>query len=103
SIRLPAACCGVVGLKPTYGRVSRAGAMVLSWSMDHLGPLAWTARDVALMLDAMAGDDPADATASRRAVPNYLAGIDGGIRGFRVGLPANSLSHATLPQGTPGV
>jgi len=68
SIRLPAACCGVVGLKPTYGRVSRAGAMVLSWSMDHLGPLAWTARDVALMLQVMAGRDAADATASRRAV-----------------------------------
>src|SRR4029450_10622110 len=53
--RPPAAGCGVLGLKPTYGRVSRAGAMVLSWSMDHLGPLAWTARDVALMLQGMAG------------------------------------------------
>ena len=89
SIRLPAACCGVVGLKPTYGRVSRAGAMVLSWSMDHLGPLAWTARDVALLLREMAGRDPADATASRRAVPDYLAGIDRGITGVRVGLPEN--------------
>jgi aspartyl-tRNA(Asn)/glutamyl-tRNA(Gln) amidotransferase subunit A len=89
SIRLPAACCGVVGLKPTYGRVSRAGAMVLSWSMDHLGPLAWTARDVALMLQVMAGRDAADATASRRAVPDYLATIDGGIKGVRVGLPEN--------------
>jgi len=89
SIRLPAACCGVVGLKPTYGRVSRAGAMVLSWSMDHLGPLAWTSRDVALLLQEMAGRDPADATASRRAVPDYLAGIDRGITGVRVGLPEN--------------
>ena len=89
SIRLPAACCGVVGLKPTYGRVSRAGAMVLSWSMDHLGPLAWTARDVALLLREMAGRDPADATASRRAVPAYLADIDRGIAGVRVGLPEN--------------
>ena len=89
SIRLPAACCGVVGLKPTYGRVSRAGAMVLSWSMDHLGPLAWTSRDVALLLQEMAGRDPADATASRRAVPDYLAGIDRGIAGVRVGLPEN--------------
>ena len=89
SIRLPAACCGVVGLKPTYGRVSRAGAMVLSWSMDHLGPLAWTARDVALLLREMAGRDPADATASPRAVPDYLAGIDRGITGVRVGLPEN--------------
>jgi len=89
SIRLPAACCGVVGLKPTYGRVSRAGAMVLSWSMDHLGPLARTARDAALMLKVMAGSDPADATASRRAVPDYSAGLEGGISGLRIGLPEN--------------
>ena len=89
SIRLPAGCCGVVGLKPTYGRVSRAGAMVLSWSMDHLGPLAWTARDAALMLKVMAGSDPADATASRRAVPDYAAGIEGGVAGVRIGLPEN--------------
>jgi len=103
SIRLPAACCGVVGLKPTYGRVSRAGAMVLSWSMDHLGPLAWTARDVALMLSAMAGRDPADATASRRGVPDYLAGIDGGIRGFRVGLPENYFFERLDPEVAAGV
>src|SRR5260370_732048 len=89
SIRLPAGCSGVVGLKPTYGRVSRAGAMVLSWSMDHLGPLAWTARDVALMLNVMAGSDPADATTSRRAVPDYTAGLDVGIKGVRIGLPEN--------------
>lgn len=89
SIRLPAGCCGVIGLKPTYGRVSRAGAMVLSWSMDHLGPLAWTARDAALMLTVMAGSDPADATASRRAVPDYAAGIEGGVAGVRIGLPEN--------------
>ena len=93
SIRLPAACCGVVGLKPTYGRVSRAGAMVLSWSMDHLGPLAGTARDVALLLQVMAGRDAADATASRRAVPDYLAGIDRGIKDVRVGLPDARKRH----------
>src|SRR5438552_8532740 len=57
SIRLPAACCGIVGLKPTYGRVSRAGAMPLSWSLDHLGPIARTVADAALMLGAMAGHD----------------------------------------------
>jgi len=89
SIRLPAGCCGVVGLKPTYGRVSRAGAMVLSWSMDHLGPLAWTARDVAMMLNVMAGTDAADATTSRRPVPDYTAGLEGGIKGVRIGLPEN--------------
>jgi len=103
SIRLPAACCGVVGLKPTYGRVSRAGAMVLSWSMDHLGPLAWTARDVALMLQVMAGRDAADATASRRAVPDYLATIDGGIKGVRVGLPENYFFQGVEDEITAGV
>lgn len=103
SIRLPAACCGVVGLKPTYGRVSRAGAMVLSWSMDHLGPLAWTARDVALILQVMAGPDPADATASRRAVPDYLAGIDRGIAGTRVGLPENYFFQSVDDEMAAGV
>src|SRR5207237_281501 len=75
SIRLPAACCGIVGLKPTYGRVSRAGAMPLSWSLDHLGPMARTVADTALMLGAMAGHDPADATSSRRAVPDYAGAL----------------------------
>ena len=62
SIRLPAACCGIVGIKPTYGRVSRAGAMPLSWSLDHLGPMTRTVRDAALMLEIVAGHDPHDAT-----------------------------------------
>jgi aspartyl-tRNA(Asn)/glutamyl-tRNA(Gln) amidotransferase subunit A len=87
SIRLPAACCGVVGLKPTYGRVSRAGAMPLSWSLDHVGPLARTVRDAAILLGVIAGADPADGTASRRPVPDYLAGLDGSIAGLRVGVP----------------
>ena len=74
SIRLPAAACGITGLKPTYGRVSRAGGMALSWSNDHVGPMARTARDCALMLQAMAGADPLDATASALPVPDYLGG-----------------------------
>jgi aspartyl-tRNA(Asn)/glutamyl-tRNA(Gln) amidotransferase subunit A len=86
SIRLPAACCGVVGLKPTYGRVSRAGVMPLSWSHDHVGPLARTVRDAALMLAAIAGHDPLDATSSRRPVPDYLAALDGSGAGVRVGV-----------------
>ncbi len=89
SIRLPAACCGIVGLKPTYGRVSRAGVMPLSWSLDHVGPMARTVRDVALLLSAIAGHDPADATSSRRAVPDYVAALDHPIRGLRVGVPSN--------------
>ena len=89
SIRLPAGCCGIVGFKPTYGRVSRAGAMALSWSNDHLGPMTRTVRDAALMLGVMAGWDPADPTTSRRRVPNYLERIDDGVRGLRIGVPVN--------------
>ncbi len=86
SIRLPAACCGVVGLKPTYGRVSRAGVMPLSWSYDHVGPLARTTRDAALLLGVIAGPDPLDATSSRRAVPDYLGALSGDVRSLRVGV-----------------
>jgi aspartyl-tRNA(Asn)/glutamyl-tRNA(Gln) amidotransferase subunit A len=87
SIRLPAACCGIVGLKPTYGRVSRAGAMPLSWSLDHVGPLARTVRDAGILLGVIAGADPRDATASGRPVPDYVAALDRPITGLRVGVP----------------
>jgi aspartyl-tRNA(Asn)/glutamyl-tRNA(Gln) amidotransferase subunit A len=86
SIRLPAACCGLVGLKPTYGRVSRAGVMPLSWSYDHVGPLARTVRDAALLLGVIAGHDPLDATSSRQPVPDYLAALEGDVRGLRLGV-----------------
>lgn len=89
SVRLPAACCGVVGLKPTYGRVSRAGVMPLSWSLDHVGPLARTVQDVALLFQVMAGPDPADPTASGRPVPDCVAALEGPVRGLRVGVPEN--------------
>jgi aspartyl-tRNA(Asn)/glutamyl-tRNA(Gln) amidotransferase subunit A len=89
SIRLPAAACGIVGLKPTYGRVSRAGGMALSWSNDHFGPMTRTVRDAALMLGVMAGWDPADSTSSRHPVPDYLVGLDDGVQGLRVGVPEN--------------
>jgi aspartyl-tRNA(Asn)/glutamyl-tRNA(Gln) amidotransferase subunit A len=75
-----------VGLKPTYGRVSRAGVMPLSWSYDHVGPLARTVRDAALLLGVIAGHDPLDATSSRRPVPDYVAALEGGVRGLRVGV-----------------
>jgi aspartyl-tRNA(Asn)/glutamyl-tRNA(Gln) amidotransferase subunit A len=87
SIRLPAACCGIVGLKPTYGRVSRAGGMPLSWSLDHVGPLARTVRDAAILLGVIAGVDARDATTSARPVPDYVAGLDRPITGLRVGVP----------------
>ncbi len=89
SIRLPAAACGIVGLKPTYGRVSRAGAMALSWSNDHLGPMTGTVRDAALMLGVIAGHDPEDGTSSRHPVPDYLGAIDSGVAGLRLGVPEN--------------
>jgi aspartyl-tRNA(Asn)/glutamyl-tRNA(Gln) amidotransferase subunit A len=103
SIRLPAACCGITGLKPTYGRVSRAGAMALSWSNDHLGPMARTARDCALMLQAMAGADPLDPTASAHPVPDYLADLDAPVRGLRVGVPQNFFFQGLDPEMERGV
>jgi len=89
SIRLPAACCGVVGLKPTYGRVSRAGAMPLSWSLDHMGPLTRTVADAATVLGIIAGYDPRDATSSRRGVPYYERTLETPIAGLRVGVAEN--------------
>jgi aspartyl-tRNA(Asn)/glutamyl-tRNA(Gln) amidotransferase subunit A len=89
SIRLPAACCGVVGLKATYGRVSRAGAMPLSWSLDHVGPLTRTVADAATVLGIIAGYDPRDTTSSRRGVPYYERMLETPIAGLRVGVPEN--------------
>ena len=88
SIRLPAHFCGVAGIKPTYGRVSRAGAMPLSFSMDTVGPLARNVEDCALVLQAIAGQDPADATSSAQPVPDYMAGLSRPVKGLRIGVPA---------------
>lgn len=87
SVRNPASFCGVVGLKPTYGRISRAGIMPLSWSLDHAGPMARTVMDTALLLQAMAGPDPRDVSAAQQQVPDYAAELSGDIRGLRVGVP----------------
>ena len=89
SIRLPAAACGIVGIKPTYGRVSRAGVMPLSWSYDHVGPMTLTVRDCALLLGVIAGRDPHDATSSHRPVPDYVAALAEPADGLRVGVPEN--------------
>lgn len=86
SIRQPAAFCGVVGLKPTYGRVSRYGLIAFASSLDCPGPVARNVTDAALMLQAIAGPDPKDATAANVAVPDYLAALDEGVRGLRIGL-----------------
>jgi aspartyl-tRNA(Asn)/glutamyl-tRNA(Gln) amidotransferase subunit A len=98
SIRLPAACCGIVGIKPTYGRVSRAGVMPLSWSLDHLGPMAGTVRDAALMLEIIAGHDPHDATSSPRPVGALVAALDGSPAGTRVALPENYYFEGVTPE-----
>jgi aspartyl-tRNA(Asn)/glutamyl-tRNA(Gln) amidotransferase subunit A len=87
SIRIPSALCGIVGLKPTYGRVSRYGITPLSWSLDHAGPMARTVEDVALLLQAMAGYDTKDTSSAPHPVPDYAAGLSGDIRGLRVGIP----------------
>jgi aspartyl-tRNA(Asn)/glutamyl-tRNA(Gln) amidotransferase subunit A len=86
SIRIPAALCGVVGLKPTYGRVSCRGIMPLSWEQDHAGPMARTVWDVAAVLAAMAGWDSADPASRRAPVPDYVAGLGGGLDGLRLGV-----------------
>ena len=89
SIRLPAACCGIVGVKPTYGRVSRSGVMPLSWSLDHIGPMTRTVVDAALMLTVIAGHDRCDATSSRRAVPDYVSRLARPPAALRIGVPEN--------------
>ena len=86
SIRIPASLCGITGLKPTYGRASRAGVLPLAWSMDHVGPMTRSARDCALMLSAIAGYDPADPTTSVLPVPDYGVALTGDVKGLRVGL-----------------
>ncbi|MEA2863112.1 MAG: aspartyl-tRNA(Asn)/glutamyl-tRNA(Gln) amidotransferase subunit [Bradyrhizobium sp.] len=88
SIRMPAHFCGVTGLKTTVGRVSRAGAMPLSQSLDTVGPLARTAEDCALLLGLMAGADPRDPTAIGGPVPDYVAATRGSLKGLSVGVPA---------------
>jgi len=88
SIRIPAALCGVVGIKPTYGRVSRAGVAALSWSLDHAGPLARTVDDAALLLQAMAGVDPRDPTSIDRPLPDLFPSSEGSLQGRRIGVPS---------------
>jgi aspartyl-tRNA(Asn)/glutamyl-tRNA(Gln) amidotransferase subunit A len=87
SIRLPAAFCGLVGLKPTYGRVSRYGLVAFASSLDQIGPFARTVEDAALLLGAIAGEDPCDSTSVPRAVPDYRAALSGDVRGLRLGVP----------------
>jgi aspartyl-tRNA(Asn)/glutamyl-tRNA(Gln) amidotransferase subunit A len=84
SIRQPAACCGVVGIKPTFGRVSKHGCLPLSWSMDHAGPMTRSVRDAALSMNLLAGYDPRDPSSVDRPVPDFAAALDQGIKGKRI-------------------
>jgi aspartyl-tRNA(Asn)/glutamyl-tRNA(Gln) amidotransferase subunit A len=97
SIRIPTALCGITGLKPTYGRVSRAGVLPLAWSLDHVGPMTRSAADAALMLTAMAGYDARDPTSSVLPVPDYSAALTGQVKGLRVGLLRAAFLEAADP------
>ncbi len=88
SIRQPAGFCGIVGLKPTYGRVSRFGLIAFASSLDQIGPFARTVEDAAILLQAIAGHDPADSTSVPAPVPDYRAALTGDIRGLRIGIPS---------------
>jgi aspartyl-tRNA(Asn)/glutamyl-tRNA(Gln) amidotransferase subunit A len=104
SIRIPASLCGVVGLKPTFGRVSLRGVIPLSWNLDHAGPLARSVRDTALLLQAIAGYDAHDPYSVDVPVPDYLAGLGGGVRGWRVALAADEFfTGKTDPQILRGI
>jgi len=105
SIRNPAALCGIVGLKPTYGLVSRYGVIPNSYTFDHCGPMTWTVEDCAIMLGAIAGHDPADPASVDVAIPDYRAALTGDIRGLRIGvvrhfweedMPANAEVRAAM-------
>jgi len=98
SIRLPSSFCGVVGIKPTYGRVSRYGVIAYASSLDQVGPLARDVSDAAVVLEAIAGHDPADSTASTRTVRSYLTGFDGTARGLRIGLPREYFVEGMQPE-----
>ncbi len=86
SIRGPAALCGIAGIKPTYGLVSRAGVAPAAFSLDHIGPMAWTAADCALMLQVLAGHDPRDPASASRPIPDYAASLGKGVKGLKIGV-----------------
>ena len=97
SVRQPAALCGIVGLKPTYGRVSRYGLIAFASSLDQIGPMTRDVRDSALLLQAIAGHDPCDSTSANVEVPDYLAGLEGGVAGLRVGVVQELMGEGIEP------
>ena len=97
SVRQPAALCGIVGLKPTYGRVSRYGLIAFASSLDQIGPMTRDVRDSALLLQAIAGHDPRDSTSTNVEVPDYLAVLEGGVAGLRVGVVNELMGEGIEP------
>ncbi|MEE9281645.1 MAG: amidase [Myxococcota bacterium] len=97
SIRFPSACCGLVGVKPTYGRISSYGVFPLAHSLDHLGPMTRSVTAAAAMLGVLAGHDPRDATSLREAVPDYEVELAGGVRGTRIGIDRDACTRRVHP------
>jgi aspartyl-tRNA(Asn)/glutamyl-tRNA(Gln) amidotransferase subunit A len=98
SIRIPAALCGIAGLKPTYGRISLRGAVPLSWSLDHPGPLARTVRDLAIALTALAGHDPLDPASADVPLDDYVSFLEHGVAGLRILVPSNHFFDEVDPE-----
>ena len=98
SIRFPSAACGIVGLKPTYGRVSRRGVFPLGESLDHIGPMTRTVADAAAVLAVIAGHDPADPTSRREPVDDYAAALERGVGGLRIGIDERFVGTGTAPE-----
>jgi len=99
SVRQPASFCGVVGVTPTYGRVSRYGLTAYASSLDHIGPFARTVRDAAILLGVTAGRDPRDSTSAAAPVPDYTSSLNGNVRGLKLGLPREYLKDLTSESG----
>jgi aspartyl-tRNA(Asn)/glutamyl-tRNA(Gln) amidotransferase subunit A len=98
SIRQPAALCGVVGMKPSYGRISRYGLVAFASSLDQIGPFTKNVRDTAMLLEAMSGLDPLDSTSMPQPVPRYASGLEGGIKGLKLGLPKEYMIGGMDPE-----
>ena len=98
SIRVPTAFCGITSMKPTFGRVSRFGVMPISWTLDHVGPMARSAEDLALTLEVIAGHDPRDPTSGTAPVPTYRAALSDDLSGLRIGVPQNWFFEFCDPQ-----
>lgn len=97
SVRMPAAVCGIAGLKPTYGLVSRRGVLINSYTHDHVGPLAWTAEDLAILTQVIAGHDPEDPSSVNLPVPNLLEALNGRVDDLTIGIPARWLQDQLPP------